>query len=96
MSTPRPILRSTATWLNFLIGPSLFSFLISACSPSLYWAKPDAAKGEFEQDLRICRGLLINDVQYSETSFNPLSRGISDEALAQCLNSKGWLLAEKP
>ncbi len=79
-----------------LIGMGLFSFIISACGPELYWAKPDAAKGEFEQDLRTCREMLIQEVQYSETSLNPLSRGITDEALAKCLNSHGWFLAEKP
>jgi hypothetical protein len=79
-----------------LIGMGFFSLIISACGPDLYWAKPDAAKGEFEQDLRTCRELLINEVQYSETSLNPLSRGITDEALAKCLNSNGWFLAEKP
>jgi hypothetical protein len=80
------------TW----IGISLFSLCLSACAPDLYWAKPDAGEGEFEQDLRSCREILINEVQYSETSFNPLSRGITDDALAQCMNSKGWILAQKP
>jgi len=79
-----------------LIGMGLFSLLISACAPDLYWAKPDAVEGEFEQDLRSCREILINEVQYSETSLNPLSRGITDDALAQCMNSKGWILAQKP
>jgi hypothetical protein len=83
------------TFCFTLLGLSLWSLLISACGPDLYWAKPDAAKGEFEDDLRTCRETIINDVQYSETSINPLSRGITDEALAQCLNSKGWFLAEK-
>ncbi len=70
--------------------------LLPACAPNLYWAKPGAAEGEFEQELRTCRELLINEVQYSETSLNPLSRGITDEALAKCMNSRGWFLAEKP
>ena len=78
------------------IGISLFSLCLSACAPDLYWAKPDAAEGEFEQDLRSCREVLINEVQYSETSLNPLSRGTTDDALAQCMNSKGWFLAQKP
>ena len=73
------------------------SFLLSlGCGTDLYWAKPDAVEGEFEQDLRSCREMLINEIQYSETSLNPLSRGITDEALANCLNGKGWFLAEKP
>jgi len=80
------------TW----IGISLLSLCFSSCTPNLYWAKSDAVEGEFEQDLRTCREILINDVQYSETSLNPLSRGITDEALAQCLNNHGWFLAEKP
>lgn len=80
------------TWL----GISLFSVFLSACSPDLYWAKPDAGEGEFEQDLRSCREILINDVQDSETSLNPFSKGITDDALAQCMNSKGWFLAQKP
>ena len=80
------------TW----IGIGVLSVCLSACAPNLYWAKPDAAEGEFEQDLRTCREILINDVQYSETSLNPLSRGITDEALAQCINSQGWILAQKP
>ncbi|MDR4495950.1 MAG: hypothetical protein AB7P17_01395 [Nitrospirales bacterium] len=70
-------------------------FFFLGCGTDLYWAKPDAVQGEFEQDLRVCREALINEVQYSETSLNPLSRGITDEALAKCLNSKGWFLAEK-
>lgn len=68
----------------------------TACGPELYWAKPGAQPEEFEQDLASCRELLIHDVQRSETSLNPLSRGITDDALAQCLNSKGWFLVEKP
>ncbi len=72
-----------------------FFFLIG-CGPDLYWAKPDAVEGEFEQDLRSCREMFIDEIQYSETSLNPLSRGITDEALAKCLNGKGWFLAEKP
>ena len=80
------------TW----IGISLFFLFLSACAPDLYWAKPDAGEGEFEQDLRSCREILINEVEYSETSLNPLSRGITDDALAQCMNSKGWILAQKP
>ncbi|MDH5562821.1 MAG: hypothetical protein OEY91_04260 [Nitrospirota bacterium] len=80
------------TW----IGISLFFLFLFACGPDLYWAKPDAGEGAFEQDLRSCREILINKVQYSETSLNPLSRGITDDALAQCLHSKGWFLAEKP
>jgi len=80
------------TW----IGISLFSLCLSACGPDLYWAKPDAEEGAFEQDLRSCREILINEIQHSETSLNPLSRGITDDALAQCMNSKGWFLAEKP
>ena len=70
--------------------------VLYGCGPELFWAKPGAEKEEFEQDLRACRETLINEVQYSETSLNPLSRGITDDALAQCLNSKGWFLAEKP
>jgi hypothetical protein len=83
---------SCFAWIVF----GLFSVFLSACGPNLYWAKPDAAQGDFEEDLRSCREILINEVQYSETSLNPLSRGITDEALAKCLNSKGWFLAEKP
>lgn len=79
------------TW----VGISLFSMFLSACAPDLYWAKPDAGEGEFEQDLRSCREILINEV-HSETSLNPFSKGITDDALAQCMNSKGWFLAEKP
>lgn len=79
------------TW----IGLSLFFVFFSACAPDLYWAKPDAGEGEFEQDLRSCREILINEV-HSETSLNPFSKGITDDALAQCMNSKGWFLAEKP
>ena len=89
---PRIFHNGSGTW----IGISLVFFCLSSCTPNLYWAKPDAVEGEFEQDLRTCRELLINDVQYSETSLNPLSRGITDEALAQCLNNHGWFLAEKP
>ncbi|WP_447964443.1 hypothetical protein [Nitrospira sp. Ecomares 2.1] len=77
------------------IGISLFSVFLSACSPELYWAKPDAGEGEFEQDLRSCREILINDA-HSESSFNPFSKGLTDDALAQCMNSKGWFLAQKP
>lgn len=77
------------------IGIILFSMFLSACAPDLYWAKPDAGEGEFEQDLRSCREILINEV-HSETSLNPFSKGITDDALAQCMNSKGWFLAEKP
>lgn len=71
-------------------------FWWSACTPNLYWAKAGAAEGDFERDLRFCREKLIAEVQQSETSLNPLSRGITDDALAQCLNSRGWFLAEKP
>jgi len=71
-------------------------FWCSACTPNLYWAKAGAAEGDFEQDLRLCRETLIAEVQQSEMSLNPLSRGITDDALAQCLNSRGWFLAEKP
>ena len=99
--TPRP--HSASAWSRFphngygtWIGISLFSLFLAACAPDLYWAKPDAGEGEFEQDLRSCREILINEVQYSETSLNPLSRGITDDALAQCMNSKGWILAQKP
>lgn len=77
------------------VGISLFFIFLSACAPDLYWAKPDAGEGEFEQDLRSCREILINEV-HSETSLNPFSKGITDDALAQCMNSKGWFLAEKP
>ena len=92
----------TSAWTRFpchhgfgtWIGISLFSIFLSACAPDLYWAKPDAGKGEFEQDLRSCREILINEV-HSET-LNPFSKGITDDALAQCMNSKGWFLAEKP
>ncbi|WNM61693.1 hypothetical protein [Candidatus Nitrospira neomarina] len=77
------------------IGISLFSMFLSACAPDLYWAKPDAGEGEFAQDLRSCREILINEI-HSETSLNPFSKGITDDALAQCMNSKGWFLAEKP
>lgn len=85
------------------LADDLFRFLsilllwgIPACSAGLYWAKPGAEKGEFERDLRSCRETILNEVEYSEMSLNPLSRGITDDALAQCLNSKGWYLAEKP
>ena len=85
---------------NLLPNPLRLAWCISflfflGCGPDLYWAKPDAVEGEFEEDLRSCREMLINEVQYSETSLNPLSRGITDEALAKCLNGKGWFLAEK-
>lgn len=70
-------------------------FWCPACTPNLYWAKAGAAEGDFERDLRLCREILIEEVQQSETSLNPLSRGITDDALAQCLNSRGWFLAEK-
>ena len=87
---PNPL--RTLIWIALFF--SFFFFL--GCATDLYWAKPDAVQGEFEQDLRSCRETLIDEVQYSETSLNPLSRGITDEALAKCLNSKGWFLAEKP
>lgn len=87
-----PCYHGYRTW----IGISIFSVFLSACAPDLYWAKPDAGEGEFEQDLRSCRKILINDVQDSETSLNPFSKGITDDALAQCMNSKGWFLAQKP
>gem|GEM_PF-2509843 len=99
----RPRSQNASAWSRFphngygtWVGISLFSLFLSACGPALYWAKPDAAEGEFEQDLRSCREILINEVQYTETSLNPFSRGITDDALAQCMNSQGWFLAEKP
>lgn len=73
-----------------------FLLLLSSCAPDLYWAKPGVSEGDFERDLQACREILVADVHYSETSFNPLSRGFTDEALAQCLNTKGWFLVEKP
>ncbi len=87
----RPPHHGYGTW----VGISLFSLFLSACASDLYWAKPDAGKEEFEQDLRSCRGILIDDV-HSGTSLNPFSQGITDEALAKCMNSKGWFLAQKP
>ena len=87
-----PGLSRTFAGLGFFIP----FFFILGCGPDLYWAKPDAVEGEFEQDLRSCREMFIDEIQYSETSLNPLSRGITDEALAKCLNGKGWFLVEKP
>jgi hypothetical protein len=46
-------------------------------------------------DLRSRLEILLNEV-LSETTSNPFSREITDDALAQCVNSKGWFLAEKP
>lgn len=93
---PRPNGLPSLILASIKVGLLFSFFFFMGCGTDLYWAKPDAVEGEFEQDLRVCRKILINEVQYSETSLNPLSRGITDEALAKCLNSKGWFLAEKP
>lgn len=76
---------------------SVFIIITVGCIPQLYWAKPDARPGEFEEDVKQCRQAIMSDTgeqKFSET----LSRAfkLSEDAVGQCLMAKGWFLAEKP
>jgi hypothetical protein len=74
-----------------------FIFLTVGCAPQLFWAKPGAQPGEFEEDARQCREALISNPEYQGTSdILSLKFGISEDAMEQCLMAKGWVLAEKP
>ena len=76
---------------------SAFILLTVGCIPQLYWAKPDARPGEFEEDVKQCRQELMSDPGAQGFSKN-LSRlfKLSEDAVGQCLMAKGWILAEKP
>lgn len=75
----------------------IFILLLLGCSPQLYWAKPNAGSEDFEDDARQCREELISSSYHTETSGS-LSHFFknSEDAMGQCLMSKGWILAEKP
>jgi len=76
---------------------SAFIFLTVGCSPQLFWAKPGAQPGEFEEDARQCREALIsNSGHQSSSDILSFKFGISEDAMEQCLMAKGWVLAEKP
>ncbi len=76
---------------------SAFISLTVGCSPQLFWAKPGAQPGEFEEDARQCREALIaNSGHQSSSDILSLKFGISEDAMEQCLMAKGWILAEKP
>lgn len=74
-----------------------FLLLTNGCTPQLFWAKSDARPDEFKEDVRQSRQSLTSnhdDQGISET----LSRvfKISEDAVGQCLMTKGWFLAENP
>lgn len=76
---------------------SVFTILMVGCVPQLYWAKPDAQPGEFEEDVRQCRQTIMSDTGdqgISETLSHVFK--LSEDAVGQCLMAKGWFLAEKP
>jgi hypothetical protein len=74
-----------------------FIFLMVGCAPQLFWAKPGAQPGEFEEDARQCREALIANPEHQGSSdILSLKFGISEDAMEQCLMAKGWVLAEKP
>jgi hypothetical protein len=74
-----------------------FLLLMVGCAPQLYWAKPDAQPGEFEEDVSQCRERIISNSDQERTS-DPLTLTlkVSEDAMEQCLMAKGWILAEKP
>ena len=76
---------------------SSFILLTVGCTPQLYWAKPGAQPGEFEEVASQCREAIISGSGPQETS-DPLTLkvGISEDAMEQCLMAQGWFLAEKP
>jgi hypothetical protein len=74
-----------------------FILLTVGCAPQLYWAKAGAQPGEFEKDASQCREALISNTGQQGMLENlSLKFGISEDAMEQCLMSKGWILAEKP
>jgi hypothetical protein len=76
---------------------SAFILLTVGCTPQLFWAKPGAQPGEFEEDTRQCRETIISGSGPQGTSDAlTLKIGISEDAMEQCLMAKGWVLAEKP
>ena len=76
---------------------SAFILITIGCAPQLFWAKPGAQPGEFEEDARQCREALIaNSGHQSSSDILSLKFGISEDAMEQCLMAKGWILAEKP
>ena len=76
---------------------SVFLLLTVSCTPQLFWAKPGAQPGEFEEDARQCREALIANPEHQGSSdILSLKFGISEDAMEQCLMAKGWVLAEKP
>ena len=73
--------------------------LCVGCSEPLYWAKPNAQEGEFEQDSTDCRRV----VESQQNEANPLglptisaSVGTDSVPLERCLADKGWFLTRKP
>ncbi len=69
----------------------------AGCTPQLYWAKPGAQPGEFEEDVKQCRRDVISGSdQHGFSEALTLTFKPSDEAVEQCLMTKGWVLAEKP
>ena len=72
-------------------------FLLNACGPELYWAKPGAQPGDYDRDVVDCRRQLAGakGPGFSPSSLNP-AYGIPQSAIDQCMGQKGWYLAEKP
>lgn len=84
----------------FCCPKTIFSILILVavgCTPQLFWAKPGAQPGDFEEDTEQCHALLLASQNQQEGSqFPAFPFKIGNKAMEQCLMDKGWILAEKP
>lgn len=77
---------------------TLLGLLFSGCTEPLYWAKPNAPTGEFEQDTVACQealGLPIGGKGGKGVFSLDPTLGAASIAIEQCLADKGWVLARK-
>ena len=85
--------------ISLLLHLSFLVFFQEGCAQPLYWAKPNAQAGEFEQDVTECRQRLNlpegNTGTFNVHSFSA-TLGTDSVAIEQCLAEKGWFLARKP
>lgn len=92
-------------WLAKLRAPRvqfqwlwLSVFFLISCSEPLYWAKPGANAGGYEQDVTECQQSLgMNEGDMGAFNVHSFSASVGTDSVAmeQCLAEKGWFLARK-
>ncbi len=73
----------------------ILALLVSACSPQLYWYKPDISREQFAKDEYSCERDVRSANYPVDLSFAVEQQQALQDMFVRCMQSKGYYLRHK-